>query len=181
MSNASVRSLKTGGTPNAPGVEFVRYSRFYGLGFRQTARKTPRMAVRAVFRARPALGEHDLDGCHPVGQGRIHGRIFKPVSVTAKFPAGGSSRDHVGRIVGHDGATLGRGPRDGVRGLEHLAARRSRGGPETPGQRGHSPPPASAGDPRSVATRSTLARLRNGRTARPWGPRPDPAAASLMR
>jgi len=38
------------------------------------------------------------------------------------------------------GAKLGRGPRDGVRGLEHLAARRSRGGPETPGSEGAQPP-----------------------------------------
>ena len=69
-----------------------------------------------------------------------HGRILKPTPVTAKLPAGGPSRDHVGRVVGHDGATLGRGPGDGVRGLEPLAARRSRGGPETPGSEGAQPP-----------------------------------------
>ena len=38
--------------------------------------------------------------------------------------------DHVGREVRHDGA----------RGCEHLAARRSRGGPETPGSEGAQPP-----------------------------------------
>jgi len=43
------RKLETGGTPTLPGVEFVRYSRSHGLGFRQTAPKTPRMAVRPVF------------------------------------------------------------------------------------------------------------------------------------
>ena len=40
--------------------------------------------------------------------------------------------------------------------MEQLAARRSRGVPETRGQRGRSPPPVSAGDARSVATRSKL-------------------------
>ena len=84
-------------------------------------------------------------------------RIRKPAPVTAKFPADDPTRDHVGRIVGHDGATLGRGPRDGVRGLELLAAGRTRGGPETQGQRGRSPPPASLGDTRSVAPASRLA------------------------
>jgi len=50
------RTPETGGTPTPPGVEFVRYSGSYGLGFRQTAPKTPRMAVRAVFRARQGCG-----------------------------------------------------------------------------------------------------------------------------
>jgi len=49
------RKPETGGTPTPPGVEFVRYRRSLGRGFRQTAPKTPRMAVRAVFRA---LGGH---------------------------------------------------------------------------------------------------------------------------
>ena len=74
----------------------------------------------------------------------MNGRIRKPAPVTAKFPAGDPTRDHVGRIVGHDGATLGRGPRDGVRGLEHLAAGRSRGGPETQGSEGAQPPASLA-------------------------------------
>ena len=47
---------RTGGTPTPPGVEFVRYRRSHGLEFRQTAPKTPRMAVRAVCRARQDMG-----------------------------------------------------------------------------------------------------------------------------
>ena len=51
-----------------------------------------------------------------------------------------------------------------------LMARRFRFG----GHRGHSPPPASAGDSRSVAPRSKLAEPRNGHPASPWAPRPGP-------
>jgi len=91
-------------------------------------------------------------GCHPVGQGPAHGRILKPAPVTAKLPAGEPSRDHVGMVVGHDEATLGRGSRDRVRGMEHLAARRPRGGPETQGSEGAQPP----------------ASLRRGRTRSVW-------------
>ena len=50
------RKPETGGTPTHPGVEFVRYRRSCGLGFRQTAPKNRRMAVRAVFRARQGCG-----------------------------------------------------------------------------------------------------------------------------
>ena len=47
------------------------------------------------------------------------------------------------------------------------------------GQRGHGPPPASEGDSRSVAPRSKLARLRNGRPSTPVGGRVrDPATAA---
>ena len=91
-------------------------------------------------------------GCHPVGQGPAHGRILKPAPVRAKLPAGEPSRDHVGMVVGHDEATLGRGSRDRVRGMEHLAARRPRGGPETQGSEGAQPP----------------ASLRRGRTRSVW-------------
>ena len=68
------------GTPTPPRVEFVRYRRSCGHGFRQTALKTPRMAVRAAFRAQQGWGEHDLDGCHAVGQGAAHGRTLKPAT-----------------------------------------------------------------------------------------------------
>ena len=51
------RKPETGGTPTPPGVEFVRYRRSHGLGFHETAAKTPRMAVRAVFRARQGMEE----------------------------------------------------------------------------------------------------------------------------
>jgi len=50
------RKPETGGTPTPLGVEFVRYRRSHGPGFRQTVPKTPRMAVRAVFRARQGHG-----------------------------------------------------------------------------------------------------------------------------
>ena len=135
------RKPETGGTPTPPGVEFVRYRGSHGLGFRQTAPQTPRMAVRAVFRARQGNGgSMTWMAATQSAKDPTHGRILKPTPVTAKLPAGGPSRDHVGRVVGHDGATLGRGPGDGVRGLEPLAARRSRGGPETPGSEGAQPP-----------------------------------------
>lgn len=45
-------------------VEFARYRRFYGLGFRATAPQTPRIALRAVFRARQGSGRGPM-----VGQG----------------------------------------------------------------------------------------------------------------
>ena len=141
MSSSSARSPGIGGTPTPPGVEFVRYTRSCGLGFRQTGPQTPRMAVRAVFRASGRA--RGLDGCHP--RPRTHpGQIAR--ARHGQAPGWRPIEDHVGRVVGHDGA----------RGLEYLAARRSRGGPETRGQRGRGPPPASAGDSRSVAPRSTL-------------------------
>ena len=34
----------------------------------------------------PGFRSTTLDGCHPVGQGPIHGRILRPAPVTAKFP-----------------------------------------------------------------------------------------------
>lgn len=43
------REPETGGTPTLPGVEFVRYRRSCGVGFRATGPQTPRIAVRAVF------------------------------------------------------------------------------------------------------------------------------------
>ena len=55
-------------------------------------------------------------------------------------PGRRSFEDHVDRVVGLGGATLGRGPGDGIRGVEHLAACRSRGGPETRGSEGAQPP-----------------------------------------
>ena len=64
---------------------------------------------------------------HPVGQRLAYGRILT-------LPAGRSIEDHVGGIVGHDGAALGRG--DGVRGAKHTAAHRSCGGAETWGAKG---------------------------------------------
>ena len=70
---------------------------------------------------------------HPAGRRLAYGRILPP-PVTTKLPAGRSIEDHVGRIVGHDGAALGRG--DGVRGVEHAAAHRSCGGAETGGSKG---------------------------------------------
>ena len=121
------------------------YRRSCGHGFRQTALKTPRMAVRAVFRARQGVGEHDRDGCHPVGQRRrLRADPQALARFTARLPAGRFDEDHVDRVVGHHGATLGRGPRDGARGLEDLAARRSRGGPESPGSEGAQPPASLA-------------------------------------
>ena len=83
------RKPETGGAPTPPGVAFVRYGGSYGLGFRQTTPKTPIMAVRAVFRARQGVRQHDLDQS---GRGPTHGRILKPAPVTTKLPAGGPSR-----------------------------------------------------------------------------------------
>ena len=77
------RKPETGGTPTPPRVEFVRYSRSHGLGFRQTGRQTPRMALGAVF---PRFGgPHGSDSC-PVGQGTTQRQILKPWPVTAGGP-----------------------------------------------------------------------------------------------
>ena len=77
------RKPETGGTPTPPRVEFVRYSRSRGLGFRQTGPQTPRMALRAVF---PRFGgAHGSDSC-PVGQGTTQRQILKPWPVTAGGP-----------------------------------------------------------------------------------------------
>ncbi len=83
--------------------------------------------------------------CHPVGQRRrLRADPQALARFTARLPAGRFDEDHVDRVVGHHGATLGRGPRDGAPGLEDLAARRSRGGPETPGSEGAQPPASLA-------------------------------------
>ena len=85
MASSPVGKPGIGGTPTPHGVEFVRYRRSHGLGFRRTAPKTPRMAVSAVFRASGGTG---LGCLPPVGQRPIHGRILKPAPVRAKLPAG---------------------------------------------------------------------------------------------
>jgi len=141
MSNSSVGSPKTGGTPTSLGVEFVRYGGSYGLGFRQTAPQTPRMAVRAVS-----------------GLDRVLGGSMTRMAATQSAqdsPTGGSSSPRrsrpSSRLAGSRGITsawssatagaaLGRGSRDEVRGMEHLAVRRPRGGPETQGSEGAQPP-----------------------------------------
>ena len=58
-----------------------------------------------------------------------------------------SVEDHVGRIVGHDGATLSRGTGAGIRGAEQHAARRSGSGAESWGSKGgvSAPLPAPPG------------------------------------
>ena len=90
------RKPETGGTPTPPGVEFVRCRRSCGLESRRTAPKTPRMDVRAVFRARRGWGGlHGQDACHPVGPRPAYGRTLKPSPVTTKLPAGRSVEDHV--------------------------------------------------------------------------------------
>ena len=75
------RKPETGGTRTLPGVEFVRYRGSCGLGFRQTAPKTPEWPLRAVFRASGGTG---LDGRHRFGQEPTHGRILTPMPVTAQ-------------------------------------------------------------------------------------------------
>ena len=134
------RKPETGGTPTPPWSSscVTRDPTASDSAIRPPKRpEWPREQLSGLDRV---LGEHDLDGCHPVGQGATHGRILKPGPITAKPPAGNPSRDHVGRVVGHDVAALGRGPRDRVRGCKHLAARRSRGRPETQGSEGAQPP-----------------------------------------
>ena len=80
-----------------------------------------------------------------------------------QVPGRPSVEDQVGRVVGHDGATLGRGPRDGVRGVgappppaAPVAGRKRRV------RGGAAPRQPPAGDARSVATRSKLACFRSG-------------------
>ncbi len=127
-----LRKPESGGTPTPPGVEFVRYRRFRGLGFRPITPRTPRIARESSF-----PGSTKAKG-PPSRPETRHGRILKPPPVTTKLPAGRSIEDHVGRIIGHDGAVLGRG--DGVRSVEHAAARRFCGAAENLGVRGGAPP-----------------------------------------
>ena len=115
------RKPETGGLLPFRGSSSCVNSGSYGLGFRQTSLKTPRVAVRAVFRA---------------SEGHGHA------------PGWRSVEDHVGRVVGHDGATLGRGPRDGVRGWSTsppaaLVADRKRG--VRGGAAPHQPPQGTHG------------------------------------
>ncbi len=138
------RTLEAGGTPTLPGVEFVRYSRSHGLGFRQTAPKTPRMAVRPVFPGSTGIWVHDLDRCTQWAKERSTGGSSIP---RRSRP---SSRPTVRRGSGRPSRRPRRGyarpwpPRRGSGGWWSTStARRSRGGPETQGQRGRSPPPAS--------------------------------------
>ncbi len=86
------RKPETGGTPTPPGVEFVRYRRSHGLGFHETAAKTPRIAVRAVFRGSTGYGksitwmagtqsakEPPTGGSRePQGDGRLKGEDVRP-------------------------------------------------------------------------------------------------------
>ncbi len=62
---------ETGGTPIPPGVEFVRYTRSCGLGLRATGPQTPRIAVRAVFRARHGSGAPARPSSRLAGSARI--------------------------------------------------------------------------------------------------------------
>ena len=61
------RKRETGGTPTPPRVEFVRYTRSCGLGFRPTGPQTAGIAVTAVFRARHGSGAPGPPGLSPAG------------------------------------------------------------------------------------------------------------------
>ena len=81
------RKPETGDTPTPPGL----ISCVTGDPTASDSAKRPPKRPEWPESGLPALdrvgGEHDPDGCHPVGQGPIHGRILKPTPVTAKFPA----------------------------------------------------------------------------------------------
>ena len=148
------RKPEAGGTPTPPGVEFVRYRRSYGLGFRQTAPKRPRMAVEGGLPGSTGCGgsrRPPLSARTPPTRGSSPRRRSQPSSRLA-----GTSRIPPPRFVGYDGAAPGRGTGNGPPGVALRPPRRPR---SQGGQRGQSPPPASAGDSRSVAPRSKLARL----------------------
>ena len=104
----------------------------------QPAPKRARIAVRAVFGL-----EHDSGGLRSGATRSARdspSRILTASPVATEFPARGSGEDRIGRIVAHEGEALDRGPGDGVRRVEHPAARRSCGGPETGGSEGARPP-----------------------------------------
>ncbi len=140
-----------------PGVEFVRYRRSLGRGFRQTAPKTPRMAVRAVFRA---LGGHGARIAatsrprnHPKG-GSSSPRRSRPTLLPASGPlritsAGSSATTGLRSPVA---------PGTGFGGWSTSTPSAPVTGRKRRGQRGRSPPPAPPGDTRSVATVGRLAR-----------------------
>ena len=90
-------------------------------------------------------GARGSDSCHQSAKEPPKGGSSSPRRSRPTLPASGSIEDHVGRVVGHNGAALAGGPRDGIRGVEHLDAVRSRGGPETPGSEGAQPPASPSG------------------------------------
>ena len=106
----------TGGTPTPPGVEFVRYTGSYGLGFRQTAPKTPRMAVRAVCRA---LGGHG-------GTWMAATRSARGTHPRTDSQARASSRPSSRLAVGRGSRRPGRRPQRGY--ARPLPPRRGSGG-----------------------------------------------------
>ncbi len=75
----------------------------------------------------------------PPGRPGDSARILTASPVATEFPARGCGEDRVGRIVRPRRGTPGGGG-DGVRGVEHPAARRSCGGPENRGVRGGAAP-----------------------------------------
>ena len=95
-----------------------------------------RMAVSAVFRASGGHGAWMPATSRP----KTHPRADPQARAGQGQAPGGPSRITSAGVVGQDGATLGRRPRDGFREVEHLPGRRSRGGPETPGSEGAEPP-----------------------------------------
>ncbi len=118
---------------------------------RQTAPDTPRIAgERFSGLDTGPLGGLAWKAANPVGQKLAYGRILVPSPTATKLPAGRYAEDHADRLVGHDGATLGRGPRDGVRGWSTSPPAAPVAGQKRRGQRGRGPPPASLGDTRGV-------------------------------
>ena len=169
------RKRETGGTPTPPGVDFVRYRRSHGLGFRATGPQTPRIAVRTVFRARHGSGGGS--GAIRSARDSACGWILTASPVATEFPAGGFGEDRVGRIPAHEGETPGGGTGDGVRGVEHPAARRSSGGPETGGSEGARPPASPCRGTREAWPQRVgwLSRI-SGRPTSPWATRPSGVA-----
>ena len=145
MSSSSV-GARNRGTPTPLGVEFVRLQAILRPRIPPNRPQDAQNGRESGFPDSTGFWESmTWVACHPVGQRR---RLRADPQALARFkarlPAGRFDEDHVDRVVGHHGATLGRGPRDGARGLEDLAARRSRGGPETPGSEGAQPPASLA-------------------------------------
>ena len=98
------------------------------------------MALRAVFRASGGMGGLAWMAVTQSARDPAPARILAPSTITTKLPGWRSVEDHVDRVVGFDAATLAVALATGFGGVEHLTARRSRGGPETQGSEGAQPP-----------------------------------------
>ena len=143
MSSSSAGKPETGGTPTPPGVEFVRYTRSCGLGFRQTGPQTAQNGRESGF---PGFGGATPPWIsrHPWAKGTTQGGSSSPrwsrpssrLMVSRITSAGSSATTRLRSPVAH---AMGFGGWSTSTPSAPVAGRKRRG------QRGRSPPPAPPG------------------------------------